>query len=178
MNRSPDNDSTGPALAAIERAMIRIRRSQTRRTLGKIVGERLGRPFDPSHGFVVDALEEEADYPGQQVTVGLVAERLSVDPSRASRLVAAAVEAGYVRRVASQTDSRRICLELSAQGQELAELAHQVRQDYFGALTDDWTDAERDEFARLLTKFTSGLAGKSSSPNAQESRLASAPRRT
>ncbi|MFE2411674.1 MarR family winged helix-turn-helix transcriptional regulator [Kitasatospora sp. NPDC057904] len=151
--RRPDTAAPDPALTAIERAMVRIRRNQTRRSLGKLVTAQLGRDVDLSHSVVVDAVEEEPDHPGQEVTVGLVAERLAVDPSRASRLVAASVEAGYVRRVASQADSRRICLELTEEGRELAALSHRVRQEYFGTITDGWTVQERSDFARLLTKF-------------------------
>lgn len=149
----PDSHASDRALDSIERAMVRIRRNQTKRSLGKYVTQRLGRDVDLSHTVVVDAVEEESDYPGQEVTVGLVAERLAVDPSRASRLVAASVEAGYVRRVASQADSRRICLELTAEGRELAALSHRVRREYFGTVTADWSDQERADFARLLTKF-------------------------
>ncbi|MBV6696705.1 MarR family winged helix-turn-helix transcriptional regulator [Kitasatospora aureofaciens] len=152
-SRASDSPESDPALTAIERAMVRIRRNQTRRSLGKYVTERLGRDVDLSHTVVVDAVEEESDHPGQEVTVGLVAERLAVDPSRASRLVAASVEAGYVRRVASQADSRRICLELTDDGRELAALSHRVRREYFGTITDGWSEQERSDFARLLTKF-------------------------
>ncbi|NUS12295.1 MAG: winged helix-turn-helix transcriptional regulator [Streptomyces sp.] len=174
---TPSSGSPDPALTAIERAMVRIRRNLSRRIVGKTVTELLGRPVDPSHGFVVDAVEDEPDYPGQEVTVGLVAERLGVDPSRASRMVASTVEAGYIRRVASQADSRRICLELTDQGRELAQLAHVVRQDYFGAVTQDWEDGERQEFARLLTKFTEGLAKKGRPAGGQAARAATPARR-
>ncbi|MGW1160120.1 MarR family winged helix-turn-helix transcriptional regulator [Streptomyces sp. NPDC002513] len=142
-----------PALVAVERAMVRIRRNQTKRTLGRFVASRLDRSIDLAHTAVVDAVEEEPEEPGQEVTVGLVAERLAVDPSRASRLVAASVEAGYVRRVPSQADSRRACLELTAAGHDLATLAHRVRQEYFGEIMRDWSARDRRDFARLLSKF-------------------------
>ncbi|MGV9245162.1 MarR family winged helix-turn-helix transcriptional regulator [Streptomyces sp. NPDC003710] len=142
-----------PALVAVERAMVRIRRNQTKRTLGRFVTSRLDRSIDLTHTVVVDAVEEEPEEPGQEVTVGLVAERLAVDPSRASRLVAASVEAGYVRRVPSQADSRRACLELTDAGRNLASLAHRVRQEYFGEIMQDWSAKDRKDFARLLSKF-------------------------
>ncbi|MFF1724876.1 MarR family winged helix-turn-helix transcriptional regulator [Streptomyces sviceus] len=149
-----------PPLIAVERAMVRIRRNQTKRTLGRFVTSRLDRSVDLTHTVVVDAVEEEPEEPGQEVTVGLVAERLAVDPSRASRLVAASVEAGYIRRVPSQADSRRACLELTEAGKALAQLTHQVRQQFFGEIMQDWSPQERKDFARLLSKFA-GLPPKS-----------------
>ncbi|MFD9907944.1 MarR family winged helix-turn-helix transcriptional regulator [Streptomyces sp. NPDC059063] len=150
---SMDGVPVDPPLVAVERAMVRIRRNQTKRTLGRFVTSRLDRSVDLTHTVVVDAVEEEPEEPGQEVTVGLVAERLAVDPSRASRLVAASVEAGYIRRVPSQADSRRACLELTEAGKALALLTHQVRQQFFGEIMQDWSPRDRKDFARLLSKF-------------------------
>ncbi|MGW3949668.1 hypothetical protein ACWEKM_01540 [Streptomyces sp. NPDC004752] len=143
----------GPPLVAVERAMVRIRRHQTKRTLGRFVTSRLDRSVDLTHTVVVDAVEEEPEEPGQEVTVGLVAERPAVDPSRAGRLVAAGVEAGYVRRVVSRADSRRACLELTDAGRALALLTHRVRQQFLGEIMQDRSPQERKDFARLLGKF-------------------------
>ncbi|HEV8653845.1 MAG TPA: MarR family winged helix-turn-helix transcriptional regulator [Actinomycetes bacterium] len=141
--------------------MVRIRRSQTRRTLGRRLTRDLGHPIGLAHVGVVDAVEEGPDHPGQEVTVGAVAERLGIDPSRASRLVADAIQAGYVLRVASQTDGRRIRLELTDPGRELARTVHRHRQAFFADLTHDWTEQERADFARLLTRFTDALTDAS-----------------
>jgi DNA-binding MarR family transcriptional regulator len=103
-------------------------------------------------------VEEGPDGPGHEVTVGLVGERLGLDPSRASRLVAQAIQAGYVVRVASQADGRRIRLELTQEGHELAQAGHRFRQAVFGRLMSDWSDRDRQNFARLLTRFTDALA--------------------
>jgi DNA-binding MarR family transcriptional regulator len=147
----------GDALAAIEWSMNRIRRSQTRHSLGRRAADERGEPFDLTHVLVVDALEEgPGDEPG--VTVGTVGERLGIDPSRASRVVAAAVAAGYVRRVASQADGRRIHLELTDAGRELAGEVHRFRRAAFARATEGWSAAERDDLARLLGRFVEGLA--------------------
>ena len=45
------------ALSQIERAMVRIRRSQTRRTIGRVMERELGTRFNMAHSFVVDALD-------------------------------------------------------------------------------------------------------------------------
>jgi len=75
------------ALSQIERAMVRIRRSQTRRTIGRVMERELGIRFNMTHSFVVDALDETNGVPGNEPSVGMVAEHLGVDPSRASRPV-------------------------------------------------------------------------------------------
>jgi len=151
MPASPD-----PALVAIERAMLRIRRSVTRRELGRSMAGVLDDPGDLSQFFAVDAVDEasEAAGDGMGVTVGTVAERLGVDPSRASRLVAKAVRAGYLTRVASQADGRQILLELTERGRQVVQTMHAHRQAAFDRVMREWPADDRQEFARLLTRFT------------------------
>jgi len=142
------------ALAKIEQAMVRIRRSQTRRAIGRLMERETGRSQKASHTFVVDALEEASAENDQEATVGAVAERLGVDPSRASRMVASAVKAGYVKRAASQGDGRRILLRLTSKGLACAREARDFRITFFGRLVENWTDRDCREFARLLSRFT------------------------
>jgi hypothetical protein len=64
-----------------------------------------------------------------------------------------APQAGYVERVASQADGRRVGLRLTDAGRALAESARAVRQRAFAEAMDDWSDDDRRDFARLLTRF-------------------------
>jgi DNA-binding MarR family transcriptional regulator len=158
----PADDETQPVdpdMLAIERAMNRIRRRQARRTLGRSANEGLTQPVNLDHVAVVDAIEEGTEIPGNEVTVGDVGERLGIDPSRASRIVSAAIKAGYVRRVASQSDGRRIGLELTPAGEGIVGHAHRYRQALYDRLLEDWSPRDRAEFARLLTRFTDALTG-------------------
>src|SRR5258708_2066334 len=143
-----------PALEAIERAMVRIRRSVTRRELGRGMAGVLD-DADLAQYFAVDAVDEASETLEGGVTVGTVAERLGVDPSRASRLVAKAVRAGYLKRVASQADGRQILLELTDGGHSVVQAMHAHRQAQFDHAMRDWSVRDRQEFARLLTRFTS-----------------------
>ncbi|HEX7239077.1 MAG TPA: hypothetical protein VF263_02325, partial [Longimicrobiaceae bacterium] len=70
MSGEPD-DAT---LASIERAMVRIRRSMTRRNLSARAVRELGMEVELSHLAVVDAVEEGPDAAGGGVTVGMVGE--------------------------------------------------------------------------------------------------------
>jgi DNA-binding MarR family transcriptional regulator len=162
-------------LADIDRAMRRIRRSQTRRSQIRLAArtDNPGINFGTAAGTagtagtecgtnpalvsVVDAVDEGPPAAGEQVTVGLVAERLGIDPSRASRLVAASIQSGHLVRVASQRDGRRIGLELTGAGREVLEATQRFRYAMFAKAMHDWTDDERTEFARLLTRFTSAF---------------------
>ncbi|WP_435863999.1 MarR family winged helix-turn-helix transcriptional regulator [Streptomyces spongiicola] len=140
-------------LDAVELAMIRIRRRQSRRSLARPVVRGMAEPVDLNTLAVVDAVDEGAGEDGRDVTVGFVADRLAIDPSRASRIVADAVRSGFVRRVASQEDGRRSCLELTAAGRDAVAAAHITRQRFYSAVLDGWSGEEQRDFARLLTKF-------------------------
>lgn len=147
-------NSRRAAILRIDRAMVRIRRSQTRRTIGRLIERELGTGFNMAHSFVVDALDEARSSLGEEPSVATVAEYLGVDPSRASRMVADAVRGGYVRRVASQADGRRMCLELTGAGRTLLRTASHFRRHFFSKKMTNWPDHDCVEFARLLTKFT------------------------
>jgi len=151
------------ALLQIERAMVRIRRSQTRRAIGRLMERQLRARFNLAHSFVVDALDEAREVPGNEPSVGVVAEHLGVDPSRASRMVADAVRGGYVRRVASQADGRRMCLELTGAGEKLLKTTSSFRRQVFSKAMASWSESDCVEFARLLAKFVEPLKASESS---------------
>lgn len=135
-------------VTAVESAMIAVRRRQTRRTFAV----ESGGP-DPVQE-VLDAIEAAAP---DALGVNGVAAALAVDQPRASKLVAAAVSAGLVRREADQRDGRRTNLVLTAAGREQLDVVHAYRRERFGAAMDDWTATERETFADLLTRFVTGL---------------------
>lgn len=141
---------------AVERAMVAIRRSQTRRALTRLAEGR----DEIVSGSAVDVLDaiDAAEQAGTPATVSSVAATLNVDQPRASKLVAAAVEAGLVRREADQTDGRRAALVRTERGNALFEELHRFRRSIFATAMSDWTDADRAAFARLLTRFVESLA--------------------
>lgn len=144
-------------LNAVELAMIRIRRRQSRRSLARPVMEGMAEPLDLNTLAVIDVVDEGSSESDRDVTVGFVADRLAIDPSRASRIVADAVRSGFVRRIASQEDGRRSCLQLTASGRAAVAAAHRTRQDFYSRVLADWDPDEQQEFARLLTKFVLSL---------------------
>lgn len=134
----------------VETAMVAIRRRQTRRALARQAGE------SGAHTLVLDAVEQ-AQQGGPPATVTAVAGALAVDQPRASRLVAAAVRAGLVRRHADQSDGRRALLVLTDEGQAHLDQVHRLRRGVFASAMAGWTPAERAQFAELLTRFVAAL---------------------
>lgn len=144
---------TDTSVAAIELAMNQLQRSHARRTLGQLAEQRVCDKGEVTLVPVLDAIEQGPGDGGSEVTVGVVAERLGLDPSRASRLVSAAIHAGLVVRVASQQDGRRIHLELSEAGTVLAAEAHRFRQAHLARVLAGWSAADKAAFAALVTRF-------------------------
>ncbi|WP_018684288.1 MarR family winged helix-turn-helix transcriptional regulator [Actinokineospora enzanensis] len=136
-------DDEASSIADVERSMVAIRRLQNRRALAGLSGAP-----DPWLTAVVDVVEEN-----ETCTVGAVATALSVDQPRASRLVARAVEAGLVCRMADQADARRTLLELTAEGRAHAETVHAFRRATFGRAMADWPADRQAQFAALLADF-------------------------
>ncbi|MFF2555229.1 MarR family winged helix-turn-helix transcriptional regulator [Nocardia sp. NPDC058058] len=132
----------------VERAMVAIRRRQSRRALAP-AGEPAGQAFE-----VLDVVESTTD-----ATVSMVAAALGADQPRTSRLVAAAVDSGFIERVADQQDGRRSKLALTEAGQEVVAAAHRRRAAMVAEAMDDWTAAERAQFATLITRFVERLPG-------------------
>ncbi|MFD0259414.1 MarR family winged helix-turn-helix transcriptional regulator [Kitasatospora indigofera] len=98
-------------------------------------------------------LEAEQAAEAREITVGAVAEHLSVDPSVASRMVSDSIGAGYLVRTASQQDGRRTILHLSPEGRELMARFRRHQRSAFEYVTADWSEDERLEFARLMLKY-------------------------
>ena len=146
------------AIYQIDIIMQRVRRGLARR---EFVAEILA-AIDPSmelaHLDVMSVIShwkyEAAADSGSEVTVGLVAEKLGVDPSRASRLVAEIVDKGYARRVASQADARRICVEPTEKGWALSGEFRRRKWDMLAQGLKGWSNEELVLFADLLDRFS------------------------
>ena len=82
-------------------------------------------------------------------------EAIGVDQPRASRLIQQAVELGLVRREADPDDARRTRTALTDEGRRLARGFRGERREQLQAALAGFTDVERAELARLLTKLAS-----------------------
>ena len=139
-------------IEVIERSMIALRRSQRRRTLARLSGAL------PDSAVEVTDVIEAAELAGEPATVSTVADALDVDQPRASKLVAAAVEAGLVERRADQADGRRSLLARTPAGVEVTEQVHGFRRRLISSALSSWDEGDIADFARLLDRFITDFA--------------------
>jgi DNA-binding MarR family transcriptional regulator len=149
------------AVAAIERAMVAIRRSQTRRALSRLGRHRNDEAVDPTLFGVLDVIEEQQ----RPCTVTEIATTLGVDQPRASRLVARAVAEGLLARHSDQHDGRRALLALTPRAHDRLARTHAFRQEIFAQAMADWSGSDRATFARLLTRFVTSFEEVARSPS-------------
>jgi DNA-binding MarR family transcriptional regulator len=145
------------ATIEIDGVMVHIRRSMAKREMGRLALRDLGLPIDVADLDILAALEGCSAHSGE-ATVGFIAERLNVDPSRASRIVADAVDKGIVRRAASQSDSRRIVLELTDTGQAHAQAIRRYKWKIFADALGEWPEEDLVTFAKLFQRFSGWVA--------------------
>ena len=141
------------ALVEIDALMQRIRRNANRREVQSALLKLIQPEMDLAQLDVMGAVMAGRRWPEVEITVGFVAEKMQVDPSRASRLVAELVEMGLLRRAASQTDSRRIVLELTAKGEAFTNEFHERKWQLMAEGMKAWDETDLVTFARLLTRF-------------------------
>jgi DNA-binding MarR family transcriptional regulator len=145
----------------IDGVMTYIRRSMAKREMGRMALRDLELPIDVADLDILAALEGCSAHSGE-ATVGFIAERLNVDPSRASRIVADAVDKGVIRRVASQADARRIGLELTEAGHSYAQAIRRYKWKVFADALGQWPEDDLVTFARLFQRFSGRVAEEKS----------------
>ncbi|RUM09783.1 MarR family winged helix-turn-helix transcriptional regulator [Rhizobium chutanense] len=146
----PDEDS----VPRIGRSMGRMRLMTGRRLIGRLAIQSAAPGLELSHLDVLDAVRRAQ--PAGEVTVGMIAEMLRIDPSRASRVVADMVGRNVLRREASQADARRIVVVMTEVGQGLlAEIVAQ-KLAIISEIVSDWPEDDIDRFAALFERFIGG----------------------
>jgi DNA-binding MarR family transcriptional regulator len=149
------SQTAADAVASIDASMATIRRNVMRREFGKRILAHLKTDLEIGHMDTIGAIgHADLQSPAEEVTVGLVAERLGLDPSRASRLVSDVVDKGYARRVASQSDARRICLEPTPKGRRFLEQIRETKWRAFAHSLSQWSEDDLVTFARLFERYT------------------------
>ncbi|MFJ7292946.1 MarR family winged helix-turn-helix transcriptional regulator [Streptomyces collinus] len=137
-------DAVGPAFSRLRRAQaLNVEKQVSRK--------------DFTRTLVLNIVQDGPDQEGQEITVGVVGERLAVDPSVASRMVSDCISAGYLIRAASQRDGRRTILQLTPEGHETLARFRRHQRAAFERITQDWPEKERLEFARLLIKYVDSV---------------------
>ncbi len=136
--------------ATVDTALLRLRRFAQAPPGHSAPGPR--EPVEISTVLVVDSVEQLSTS-GASATVGTVAERLSVAPSTASRLIERAAAAGMVERVRAAGDSRRVNLLLTEAGGALAARARQYRYSRLAEVLASWPPERIERFSMDLHDF-------------------------
>lgn len=146
------------AIVAIDATMQRIRRGFTKREFVAEILKEMDGGVDLQQLDVMSAVSHwhpaTPDDAEREVTVGTIAERLHIDPSRASRLVADVVDKGFIRREASQTDSRRIVLVATEKGWAFGEEFRRRKGDMLARALKTWTEEELVLFSELIDRYS------------------------
>jgi DNA-binding MarR family transcriptional regulator len=134
------------------------RRRARKRELGHRAIEEFGLDLDLAHLDVLVAIDapsnEFADSAEEETKVATVAERLGIDPSRASRMVSELVKKGYVSRQVSQADSRATVLGLTPPGQEIVSTILSHKYLILAEFLSEWTEEELKTFLPLFARFS------------------------
>jgi DNA-binding MarR family transcriptional regulator len=155
--RAGINRAAIAAVLEVDAMMQHWRRRVMKRELGHRALADLGIPLDLAQLDVLTAIDPMPgmfDDGASETTVGVVAERLSIDPSRASRLVTEMVEAGYVARGVSQQDARRVVMVLTPAGEAIVNAVRSYKSLVMGSFFDSWTEDELKAFLPLLKRFS------------------------
>ena len=93
----------------------------------------------------------------QEPTVGLLAEELCIDPSRASRIAADLVDRGLAVRAVSQEDGRRSILNPTEAGMTVMQGFMQAKWQRNARIFADWSAEDIGTFARLFSRYSEGV---------------------
>ena len=148
-------------LLAIDIEHFQFVRRVMRGVIPQALMEEIGAGLDAGQFEVLSALirirngfgRDKAEEP----TVGLLAEELCIDPSRASRVASDLVERGMVLRGASQTDGRKSILILTEQAEQVLRAFMIAKWKRKIQIFEGWSDDDIACFARLFTRYSEGM---------------------
>ena len=153
-------EQTLQAALQIDVVMQTWRRRAMKRELGSRALQDLKVGIDLPHLDVLMAIVGYGSLGNEDTTevmVGTVAERLNIDPSRASRIVSEMVDQGFARRAASQADARRTIIELTPRGRAVVDAVRTYKYLIMGDFLASWTSEDVSELVRLLGRFGSWM---------------------
>lgn len=146
---------TAEAVLVLDAMLLQWRRRVAKRELGHRALIDLGIGLDLAQLDVLYAIAGpglSAEEVGETM-VGTVAERLNIDPSRASRMVSDMVDQGFAQRAVSQADARRTIIELTDRGQVIVEAVQAYKLMIMGDFLNGWDPEELATFIPLLRRF-------------------------
>jgi DNA-binding MarR family transcriptional regulator len=89
--------------------------------------------------------------------LGALATAFGLDPSTITRQVQALEENRLAERTTDPTDRRASILDLTQTGRDILDRTRSHRRSKLQAALSDWSDADLDDFGRLLKEFNASL---------------------
>jgi DNA-binding MarR family transcriptional regulator len=91
--------------------------------------------------------------------LGAIATAFRLDPSTVTRQVQTVVNLGMAEKATDQADRRATVLSPTAYGLETVKEARNHRRHMLDEILKDWSVAEREEFAKALSRFNATIDG-------------------
>ncbi|GGL69793.1 hypothetical protein GCM10011392_25380 [Wenxinia marina] len=149
--------ATADAFASFDAAFFQFIRMIRMGEVPRKIMARLGLDLDIAQFHMLVAIHRIAGGIGREraeaATVGLVAEELAIDPSRASRIASDLIQRGYLRREAAQDDGRKSVLVLTHKADDAFAEFRAARWERMLAAFDGWSEEEIATFSRLFARF-------------------------
>ncbi len=155
------SEDAARALMDLDAAMFQWHRMSTKGEMpGRIIDE-LGIDLELTHFSSLTAIsriESGTDgHPPRPATIGLLAEEMNIDPSRASRIATDLIGRGYLRREAVQDDGRKTVLVLTDQAIAVFARFRERKWDKMLDLFRDWSEDDITRFSALFQRYTDSL---------------------
>ncbi len=143
----------------IRHSLVGLRRLFQRKELAELWSSAFGKQskLDYTELRLLDAVRVSGD---AGATVGEVAVRLGLDPSRASRSVARAVKRGVLGRHAAQDDGRKVVVKVTPAGAKLQDRGSELTRNRIALALDGWSAADRERFAALFERFAQAIVAE------------------
>ncbi|WP_116133825.1 MarR family winged helix-turn-helix transcriptional regulator [Tropicimonas sp. IMCC34043] len=151
------------ALLTLDSAVFQWHRMAVKGDLPARLVAEMGVGLEPSQFFALTAvmrIECGIGRPAPEAaTVGLLAEELAIDPSRASRIASELIASGFLRREADQNDGRKTILRMTEHAGETMANYRELKWTKILDVFDAWEDDEITCFSRLFMRYVEGIRG-------------------
>ncbi len=165
---------------SIRGSLVGLRRLFQRKELAELWSAAFGESskLDYTELRLLDAVRSVLSVDDGEATVGEIAVRLGIDPSRASRQVARAVKRGVLERRAVDSDGRKVVLRVTRRGEALQARGSELTRARIALALEGWSAADRRMFAELFARFTGAMLSAPAARGADHERRGPAAKRS
>ena len=140
--------------AEIADAILTVSRAFTQSKAHLLLCRKAGVELDRSGSVLLYKLYAE----GEDVHLGVLAERIGVDAPAVTRKVQQLEREGLLRRERDANDARALRIMLTEEGRADVELLLSARREWLDDALASWSADERLEFSRLLQRFATAIS--------------------